>query len=161
MISVKACVRPAGTQPQLSLCRLYFNFNSPILQIAKLRLIEVSMVQLHDLSQNSPELKGPELIIPLFTPPCPRSCILQLGSHFCPCAVPSRPCPQTPMPRLLRPSLTPHQCPCSGPVVSRRNPHLGTLPGPLGNHPRCTPSPPMPHSLWGISGKASLHARAS
>jgi len=51
MISVKACVRPAGTQPQLSLCRLYFSFNSPILQIGKLRLIEVSMVQLHDLSQ--------------------------------------------------------------------------------------------------------------
>ena len=57
MISVKACVRPAETQSQLSLCRLYFNFNSPILQIGKLRLTEVSMVQLHDLSQTPMKLE--------------------------------------------------------------------------------------------------------
>ena len=42
------------------------------------------------------------------SPPCPGPRILQLGSHLCPCAVPSRPRPRMPVPKLRKATLAPH-----------------------------------------------------
>lgn len=167
--------------------RQHLSFHSFTLQMGKLRLPEVFVVQRHDSYSHSLELKAYHpAICPLFPPARGLAPTLQLDSLLCPCAVPSRLCPRSskscaqiqegcPCPLTPRPLLVPAPCTlllqALYPLSSSRGlslVHPSCAPQPLGTslgRPPCQPEPlgrrDWCFQSWGVPKVGSPGAESS
>ena len=156
--------KDAGSQPLPPMHRQHLSFHSFTLQMGKLRLPEVFVVQRHGSYSHSLELKAYHpAICPLFPPARGLAPTLQLDSLLCPCAVPSRLCPrsskscaQTQEGRPCPPTPRPLLCACTLHPSSPGSVPSQLLQGAFASAPLLCPT-----ASGDISGKASLPARAT